>query len=207
MAIRKTSSYFDKIESDIKSNQSTLNLILGALIVVVVGVLAFNYFNKDDIPDLGPAEQTESNDVSPENLPGNYTIKEGDTLFMIAQKYYQDGYQYTEIATANKLENPNAIEVGQVLEIPKLEEIALASPAASTQSTDQSPTPAVGGGNTTIWGAKIEGDNYTVVEGDWLSTIAARAYGDIMAYDKIAKANNIANPDVIEIGMQLTLPR
>lgn len=206
MATNKSSSYFDKIESDIKSNQSTLNLILGALIVVVVGVLAFNYFNKNNTPDLGPAEQTEQMDVSPDNLPGKYTIKEGDTLFSIAQKYYQDGYQYTEIATANKLENPNTIEVDQVLEIPKLEETALASPAASAQ-LDQSPTPAVGGGNTTIWGAKIEGDSYTVVEGDWLSTIAARAYGDIMAYGKIAKANNIADPNVIEIGMQLELPR
>ncbi|MFH1536107.1 MAG: LysM domain-containing protein, partial [Patescibacteria group bacterium] len=143
--------------------------------------------------DLGPAQQTEAGqDVSPESLPGKYTVKEGDTLFTIADKYYQDGYQYTELAKANNLTNENLIEAGQVLEIPKLD--------IETQSL------ATGGGNTTIWGPKIEGNTYTVVEGDWLSKIAGRAYGDIMAFDKIAKANNIQNPDLIEPGMVLTIP-
>ncbi len=57
------------------------------------------------------------------------------------------------------------------------------------------------------WGPPITSDKYTVVAGDWLSKIAGRAYGDIMAYDRIAKANNIQNPDLIEVGMVLTIPR
>jgi len=154
--------------------------------------LVFNYFNKSK-QDLGPAQQTtqeEQTDVSVENLPGNYTVKERDTLFLIAEKYYQDGYKYSELVKENNLTNENTIEVGQVLQIPKLGE-----------------EPAIGGGNTTIWGSKIEGDSYTVAEGDWLSTIAARAYGDIMAYVKLAEANNISNPDLIEPGQVLKIPR
>ncbi len=217
-------SYLEKVETEIQSNQSKVSLILGALIVLVVGILVFNYFNKNKA-SLGPAQQTENQtqtgekkDVSKEDLPGNYTVKEGDTLFTIAQKYYEDGDRFTEIAQANNLNDVNEIVVGQVLRIPKAEaqEEAVASPSASLEVAEATPVPAeqqpteelgTGGGNNTIWGPRIEGNTYTVVDGDWLSKIAGRAYGDIMAYEKIAKANNIINPDHIEPGQVLVIPR
>lgn len=203
MARKTQEGYLEKIESEIQSNQSKVSMILGALIILVVGILVFNYFNRNKA-DLGPAQQMEvGEDVSPQQLPGKYTVKEGDTLFVIAEKYYADGYQYPEIAKANNLTNPDQIEVGQVLQIPKLELQAQASPQPSLSEE----VLGTGGGNTTIWGPRIEGNTYTVVEGDWLSKIAGRAYGDIFAYDRIAKANNIANPDFIEPGMVLTIPR
>lgn len=201
-----TQSYWDKIGTEVESNQSKLSMILGALIVLVVGILVFNYFSKNQ-PDLGPAQQTQQEgDVSRDQLPGKYTAKEGDTLFLIAEKYYQDGSKYQELATANNLINADAIEAGQILEIPKLEEIQTPTPVTVTDTTEET-TLGTGGADTTIWGPKIEGDTYTVLEGDWLSTIAARAYGDIMAYPKIAQANNIQNPDLIYPGQVLTLPR
>lgn len=186
-------TYWDKLSKDTKSNQSKLSMVLGALIILVVGILVFNYFSKGR-EDLGPAQQTErkQEDVSADKLPGKYTVKEGDTLFNIAQNYYQDGYKYPEIAKASKLENPDIIEKGQILEIPKLE-----IPAA---------TPIMDGPDTK-WGPAIKGDSYTVVEDDWLSKIAGRAYGDIMAYDRLSKANNIQDPNVIEPGMILAIPR
>lgn len=200
--IKSEGSYFEKIELEVRSNQSTLSLVLGGLIVLVVGVLVFNYFNKPQ-PQLGPAQQTEATtDTSPESLPGKYTVKEGDTLFLIADKYYQDGYKYTEIAKANNLTNADNIEKDQVLEIPRLGVETNAVPVGEKETA-----LGTGGGNTTIWGPKIEGDTYTVTEGDWLSTIAARAYGDIYSFDKIAKANDISNPNLIEPGTILKLPR
>lgn len=205
MAKKTSGNYLEKLEGEIQSNQSKVSLVLGALIVLVIGVLVFNYFNRNK-SSLGPAQQTqvEGQDVSKENLPGKYTVKEGDTLFTIAEKYFADGYKYPEIAKASNLTNPDQIEKGQVLQIPKLELQAQASPTPDASAEEALGT---GGGNTTIWGPKIEGNTYTVVEGDWLSTIAARAYGDIMAFDRIAKANNIPNPDQIEPGMVLKLPR
>lgn len=215
-----STDYLQNVQKELKTNQSKLSLVLGALIVLVVGILIFNYFNKGK-PDLGPAQQTEQEqkegDVQPEKLPGKYTVKEGDTLFSIAEKYYQDGYKYEEIAKANNVLNPDLVEVGQVLEIPKLPVSQPQATAAPMQSP--SPTPITESlqqpsqdekGASTItsqFGLPITSNTYTVQAGDWLSKIADRAYGDIMAFDKISKANNISNPDLIEVGMVLTIPR
>jgi len=216
----------DKLQDDLQNNQSFLNLVLGALIVIVLGVILFNYFNKPE-GDLGPTQQAEeeqTGDVSKENLPGNYTVKEGDTLFSIAQNYYDDGYKYPELVKANELENEDQISAGQVIKIPKLDSLtASPSPEASetaspTPGTSATPSPspqgqtdAPAGEKGAIiqnpWGTPISGDSYTVQQGDWLSTISGRAYGDIMQYQKIAQANNIQNPNLIEIGQTLKLPR
>ena len=210
----KTSkTYFEKLEEEIKSNNSPLSLVIGALIILVVGVLIFNFFSQKNQGNITPTGETTQSDVTPGNLPGQYTVKDGDTLFTIADKYYKDGYKFEEIAKANKLDNANAITVGQVLEIPKLEAVAVASPSPEASASppvavvETSEPPATGGGDTTVWGPKITSDNYTVVEGDWLSTISARAYGDIYAYQKIATANNIADPDLIFPGQVLKIPR
>ncbi len=204
-------SYVEKLEGQVESNQSRLSMILGALIVLVVGILVFNYFNKNSA-DLGPAQQTQmEEDVSPENLPGKYTVKEDDTLFTVAEKYYKDGYKFTEIAKANNISNPDQIEVGQVLEIPKIEEVPVLSEAPAIEEPSNAAPGSKGAPDVTMmqqsWGPEITSNTYTVVEGDWLSKIAGRAYGNIYAYDRIAKANNIANPDLIEPGQVLTIPR
>lgn len=196
MAKQASKNYLENLEQEIQSNQSKVSMVLGALIILVVGILIFNYFNKNKA-SLGPAQQTElEQDVSPDKLPGKYTVKEEDTLFTIAEKYYADGYQYPEIAKANNLTNVDQIEIGQILQIPK-----------PSPSPKQEEALGTGGDESTIWGPRIEGNTYTVAEEDWLSKIAGRAYGDIFAYDRIAKANNIPNPDHIESGMVLTIPR
>lgn len=226
----ESSSIIDKMQNDLEGNQSYLNIILGGLIIIILGVLVFNWFNKSE-GSVGPSQQTDqtkSADVSKDNLPGTYTVKEGDTLFTIAEKYYNDGYKYPEIVKENKFANENVVEVGQKITIPKLEtETAMASgtPIASpTVSPDSSITPepsmtpvasamekeemGTGGAtNQTIWGERITGNSYTVAYGDWLSTIAGRAYGDIYAYTKIATANKLSDPNAIEIGQVLKLPR
>ncbi|MDO8498855.1 MAG: LysM domain-containing protein [bacterium] len=198
---KSSQSFIDKISSEVNSNQSYLNLILGLLIILVAGVLVFNYLKKSE-PSLGPAQETTAEetqkDVKPEDLPGKYTVKTGDTLFRIAEAYYKDGWKFAQIAAVNKLVNADIIGVGQILEIPKVEE----------EKAELAGSTGTGGAtNSTIWGDKIEGDTYTVEEGDWLSKIAGRAYGDILAFDKIAKANNITNPDIIEPGTILKIPR
>ncbi len=229
-----SNKYLTKIETDIKNNPSRVSMILGGLIILVIGILVFNFFNKSK-PSLGPAQQTESStaqqkDVAPQDLPGKYTVKEGDTLFLIAEKYYKDGDKFSEIAKANNLTDVNAITVGQTLNLPKLSDnTQIAAKPSNTPTPSVSPTPAedsnissapqgepenqdnsdlgTGGGNNTIWGPRIEGATYTVQEGDWLSTIAGRSYGDVLSYKKIAEANNISNPDYIVPGQVLKIPR
>lgn len=206
--------YLDKVEAEVTSNQSRLSLVLGALIVLVIAILLYNYFNRPKT-EIGPSQQNQQEetmgDVSPDKLPGKYTVKKGDTLFLIAEKYYKDGDKFTEIAKANNLADVNVLETDQVLEIPKLAEEVTAVPTQSPQVSPAAQTVTedkdMGGVDTTVWGSKIEGDTYIVAQGDWLSTISARAYGDIYAYDKVAKANNIPNPDLIYPGQVLTIPR
>ena len=237
---QKDESLFERLSTSFQKNQSFFNIVLGGLIVIVLAVLLFNYFNQPTEELSGPASQTEqseqSGDVSKDKLPGTYTVKEGDTLFTIAQNYYDDGYKYPELVKENKLANENAISSGQEIMIPKLNEsgqavgIASATPTATPEESAMpsapvapsaptapatpapaTPAPAMGatGGaeNATAWGDKITVDTYTVQEGDWLSKIAARAYGDMYLYQKLATANGIANPDAIEVGMTLKIPR
>ncbi len=58
-------------------------------------------------------------------------------------------------------------------------------------------------------GVNIPDEWYTVQPGDTLSGIALKFYGDASreSYMKIAKANNIANPDLIRVGQKLQIPR
>ena len=50
----------------------------------------------------------------------SYTVQEGDTLSIIAKKFYGASSRWKEIAEANKetLPNPKKLKLGQVLVIP-----------------------------------------------------------------------------------------
>jgi len=55
-----------------------------------------------------------------------------------------------------------------------------------------------------------QGDSYTIVSGDSLSKIAKHHYGDATKWHQIYEANKAiigANPDHIEVGQVLTLPK
>ena len=71
---------------------------------------------------------------------------------------------------------------------------------ASTASTAPAATQPTGSA------AKFE--MYTVKEGDWLSKIAGRYYGDVHKWDRIFQANRdqISDPDKIRPGQILKIP-
>lgn len=48
--------------------------------------------------------------------------------------------------------------------------------------------------------------NYTVKSGDTLSQIVA-TYGEGVTYEKVAEFNNISNPNVIQVGQVIRIPR
>jgi nucleoid-associated protein YgaU len=50
------------------------------------------------------------------------------------------------------------------------------------------------------------GTMYVVKSGDNLSNISKSFYGNANQYTKIAQANNISNPDKIQVGQQLKIP-
>lgn len=46
-----------------------------------------------------------------------YTVKSGDSLWKIAKLQLNDGNKYSEIAKLNNIDNPNNLQVGQVLKL------------------------------------------------------------------------------------------
>jgi len=46
-----------------------------------------------------------------------HVVQPDETLFLIAEKYYKDGYQYKKIVCDNQLDDPDFIVEGQVLYI------------------------------------------------------------------------------------------
>lgn len=197
-----------KILKQLRLNEDTISMFLGFVVLVVVGLLVYNYFtsmNKGQIsyeapqteltPTPGEVKLVEENGKQyPQGLPSTYKVQKGEHLWQIAEKFYSSGYNWVDIATANNLKNANRIEIGQELTIPKVEVKKVTTPIAIKPVTPDS----------------IEGSQYTTTAGDHLWGIAIRAYGDGYAWTKIYSANQEAigtNPNLLEKGVALTIPR
>lgn len=196
-------------------SESYISIGLGLLVVVVVGILLYNYFTQ-----RGKQETTKENKISEEATisakPGStYTVVEGDTLWSISEKSYGTGYNWGDIARANNLKESNKLEAGTQIVIPEVTPVPVASPVTiasalpSTGVAEPSPSPASQTGETQLGTTQtpITGNTYTVVKGDTLWDIACRAYGDCYAWTKIAEVNKLENPDLIHPGNVFTLPR
>ena len=92
-----------------------------------------------------PAASAPAADVAPplpgaENAgkPGYYTVRPGDTLVRVA---LDNGQNWRDVARWNKLENPNIIEVGQVLRVvpPGVDPTVAAARAVTTPRVETRP--------------------------------------------------------------------
>jgi nucleoid-associated protein YgaU len=198
-AIRKTSVRSVKparstprFLSQIKWGESYTSLFLGAVVVVVAFVLVFSLIKSGNLmKKQTTSTSTVVNEQTVQNsTPKTYTVKSGDYLWAIAEKIYGSGYNWVDLASANKLENPSILYAGTKLIVPDVK------PKMVTVQNNpvESPNP-------------ITGTSYTVVKGDYLWSIAVRAYGDGYKWTEIAKANALANPSMIFSGNVLKLPR
>lgn len=173
----------------LKLNEESISMVLGALVVVIVGILVVNYF-KDRRSQTLPEALSTQQETS--QVGKSHTVVKGETLWSIAQDVYGSGYNWTDIYNANGLKTEQ-IEVGQVLTLPN---VAAKQPTV-TKIVAAAPAPT----------QTITGDTYTVVHGDSLWNISVRAYGDGYKWVEVAKANKLANPNVIHAGNILVLPR
>lgn len=179
---------FKKYLKDLSHPESYVSITLGFLVVIVAGLLLYNYMTKSGKSQK--SEETKTAETKMEEtsvLPATYNVAKGDTLWSIADKYYHSGYNWVTLAQENNLFNPDDIEIGQALKIPQAETIRPVAENISAAST------------------QIE-RSYTVVRGDNLWAIAVKEYGDGYAWTRIAKANNLVNPRVIHRGNVLLIP-
>lgn len=187
-----------EILKTLKLNESLFSLFLGLVTVGVVGVLIFNFWRQNK-PWQGGEEvkeekvsQEQKAEEKEQEWPKKYVVQKGDHLWAIAEKFYGSGYNWVDIAKENKLKNPGVLYVGQELQLPKAEKRVVTTAKEKVKADKEKA---------------IEGGEYTVQKGDNLWMIAVRAYQDGYQWVRIAKENKLANPDVIEVGQKLVIPR
>ncbi|MDP2649411.1 MAG: LysM peptidoglycan-binding domain-containing protein [bacterium] len=171
-----------KFQRNFYRPRSYMSLLYGVLTVVILFLVIFLGFRTLSQRGVITEEAGKTEEVKQEQL---YVVKEGDSLWLIAELKYNDGYKWNEIAKANKIENPDIIEKGTKLTLPLIKK-------ASAEKVETK---------------KISGEKYTVVEGDNLWDISIRAYGDGFKWLEIAKVNNLSNPNLIYPGDVFKLPR
>jgi LasA protease len=82
------------------------------------------------VPDMSPTPDTPHYQASPDREPKTYSVRSGDMLSAIAERY---SVSMEALAQANKISNPDALEVGQTLTIP------VVTPQASGPNFKQIP--------------------------------------------------------------------
>lgn len=127
-------------------NAAKVGLILGVSLVIAIGAVFFRkeLGNNQPGPDRGasnsavpgnalPSDPTAPRGSGAATVPGSqsaerplsgryHTVRQGDTLFNLAQTYYGDGERFIDIYRANRqaLVSPDQLPAGTILLIPDL---------------------------------------------------------------------------------------
>ncbi|MBI2029112.1 LysM peptidoglycan-binding domain-containing protein [Candidatus Gottesmanbacteria bacterium] len=197
-----------RLMKELDLSDSYISMGLGLLVVLIVGVLLFNYFSSKSEPEI-TEEGQQTEEIGQVDFPITHTVIEGETLWSVSEKYFQSGYNWKDIAESNNLSGQESLEVGQQLIIPNVTPILVAQNAVSPSPEPtlvEEPTASQQIDTPQIKGEEISSSNYTVVHGDSLWKIAVAHYNDGYKWVEIARANNLANPDIIHAGNVLILP-
>lgn len=147
--------------------QSWANLVIGAIVVVILGLLVANMItNKNNGTIDGGAKIDLTQEGQEKNQSEEYKIQANDSLSAISEKFYGDQSFWPILARVNKIDNVNIIFTDSNLEIPQKEK--------ASEIKDQMGTTS-----------------YKVVQGDTLFSIAQKMYDDGSQWPLIARANNL----------------
>jgi murein DD-endopeptidase MepM/ murein hydrolase activator NlpD len=146
-------------------------------------------------------------------VPATHTIRPGETLRSIANFY---NVAIEDLIRLNEIANPNAIYVGQVLDLAaQAETVATEETVVVEAPTPVAPTPTVEPTQVVEVAAVPESELaasddtsaenlfHTVAYGETLFRIAQR-YG--LTVNELIRANNIADPTRIYAGERLVIP-
>jgi nucleoid-associated protein YgaU len=198
----------------LKLQESTISMIVGVIVILLVGFLAVRYVTKDKTGDVLPSIETQTEES---DLPTIHQVEDGETLWSISEKYYGTGYNWIDIKEANELTNADEIEKDQELTIPNVTPRILAEANTMTVSPTQEPTDIPERTEEITETSKPEetegieepnsqsSSTYTVKSGDSLWKIAQANLGDGNKWTEIAKNNDIKTPSIIRTGQELKL--
>jgi LysM repeat protein len=135
------------------------------------------------------AGSTDTAGDSEDAVPETYTVQAGDSIWTIAEQFFDHGKHWRAIAQANPMTDPQTLKPGDELRLPDKSEVV------SDEASDNDAAAGAG--------------NYTVKPGDTLIRIARNRYDDPSQWRRIYEANRErigASPDDLQAGMQLMLP-
>ncbi len=148
-----------------------------------------------------------------------HTVAAGETLSALALRYYGEADLHRLIATASGVTNPNAVNVGQHLIMPDFSRHTVAAGDTLSRLASRfygdaeldwliASASGIAESSTVNPGQRLiipDITRYKVAQGDTLSALAGRFYGDAGLYPLIAKVNRIANPAAINPGQSLVI--
>lgn len=190
-----------------KLRENYLSVALGILVLLVAVTLVFRSGDTNE-------QANNQEDTSMEQSEQTYTVQAGDSVSSIARDQLGSMDYADEIIAENGITDPNQIEIGDVLVLPNvdgamegesMEEESMENDDAMME--EESMEGEVMEDKAVTQTISIIGDTYTVQKGDHLWDIAERAYGDGNMYTTIIEANTLRNPDRLEEGTVLKLPR
>ncbi len=129
------------------------------------------------------------------NVP--HTVGTGETLWSIAAR---NGFTTRSFAAANGLSPDAHVLLGTTLQVPSVNEAAVALQSASAAPATSTSTSTA---TSTAAAPSASGGSYVVQRGDTLTGIAARAG---VSLDRLAAANGLSAAGVLLAGNALRLP-
>lgn len=108
---------FGKAKSLIKRSRIEFVIGLGFLtaLIILVAYSAFGKVQKNQTPQ--PLEKTEKTKTKPKQDNNSYVLKEGESLWDVADKEYGNPYLYPTLTILNNLTSPDMIEPGMKIKI------------------------------------------------------------------------------------------
>lgn len=125
----------------------------------------------------------------PDQTDQVYFVRAGDTLYSIASRF---DVTVEDLITANQIQDPDLIQIGQRLLIPVAKEEA--KPALPADETEDQATPIA---------PAYQPQVYVVQPGDTLSSISARLG---VAIEELVEANQLSDPNYLTTGQELRIP-
>ena len=140
-------------------------------------------------PRVSPEASRPPAVIPPEFL--EHTLAPGETYATLSLRYYGTAAYATSIAKANPLVSPASLKPGRTLRVPKDPKNVQGLPVREPGKTPKGPTTT-----------------YTVLQGDSLSTISQRLYGESKHAKLIYEANRATMKDEhsLRVGQKLIIP-
>ncbi|WP_316805644.1 LysM peptidoglycan-binding domain-containing protein [Pedobacter nototheniae] len=146
--------------------------------------------------DQSQVINTPAEENKPREASGTYTVKQGETIFSIAQQYGITAYQ---IRTLNNLPD-NTLATGQVLKLSSNVVVDVQPPKEKAAEVKEKAVEKV---KETVSASKEESFIHTVVQGETIFSIAKKY--NLTAY-QIRTANKL-NDNSLGLGQKLVIPK